>query len=81
MLYRRQLDEIQFLGDVSPLIQEASSVLTNWRGVCRLLNSVWECPYRVAEGTCELQETETRPVAYDTALRTTVFVLQIKSKS
>ena len=47
VLYCRQLDVLQFLGDVSHLIQQASSVLTNWRGVCRLLNSVWECPYRV----------------------------------
>ena len=48
--YRRQLDFFfQFLEDVSALIQESSSVLTNWRGVCRLLNSVWECPYEVVE--------------------------------
>ena len=32
MLYCRQL-HFQFLEDVSPLTQEASSVLTNWRGV------------------------------------------------
>ena len=32
-LYRRQLDLFQFLEDVSPLIQEAPSVLTNRRGV------------------------------------------------
>ena len=31
VLYRRQLDLFQFPEDVSPLIQEASSVLTNWR--------------------------------------------------
>ena len=50
VLYRRQLDFFfQFLEDVSALIQESSSVLTNWRGVCRLLNSVWECPYEVVE--------------------------------
>ena len=36
MLCRRQLDVFQFLEDVSPLIQEASSVLTNWRGVGRV---------------------------------------------
>ena len=35
MLYRRQLE------DVSPLIRGASSVLTNWRRVGRLLKSVW----------------------------------------
>ena len=33
MLYRRQLDQFQFLEDVSPLMQEASSVLTTWVGV------------------------------------------------
>ena len=33
MLYARQLDVFQFLEGVSPLIQKASSVLTNWRGV------------------------------------------------
>ena len=43
-----------FLGDVWPLVQEASSLLTNWRGVGRLLNAVWECPYRVLKDTCEL---------------------------
>ena len=29
----RQLDMLRFLEDISPLIKEASSVLTNWRGV------------------------------------------------
>ena len=33
MLYHRQLDWFQFLEDLSPPIQEASSVLTNWREV------------------------------------------------
>ena len=32
VLYHRQLDLFQFIEDVSPLIQEASSILTNWRG-------------------------------------------------
>ena len=58
MLYHLQLDVFQFLDNVSPLIQEASSVLTNWRGVCRLLNSVWKCPYRVVKDTCELWVSE-----------------------
>ena len=39
----RQLDVFLFREDNSPLIQEASSVLTNWR-----------CPYRVVKATCEL---------------------------
>lgn len=38
MPYHRQLD---FVEDVSLLIPEASSDLTNWRGAGRLLNSVW----------------------------------------
>ena len=54
MPYRRQLDVFHFPEDVSPLIQVASSVLTNWSGVARLLNPVWECPYRVLKDTCEL---------------------------
>lgn len=33
MLYHRQLDLFQFLADVSPLIQEAYSAPTNWKGV------------------------------------------------
>ena len=33
VLYHSQLDLFQFLEDVSSLIQEASSVVTNWRGV------------------------------------------------
>ena len=43
MLYHKQLNMFQFLEDVSPLFQEAYSVLTTWRGVTvshRLLNSV-----------------------------------------
>ena len=47
VLYRRQLDMFQFLKDVSPLIQEAPTVLTNWRGVCWLLHSVWVRSYGV----------------------------------
>lgn len=39
-LYRRQLDVFQFLEDVSRS--------------CRLLNSVWTCPYRVVKVTCGL---------------------------
>ena len=35
-LYRRQLDLFQCLQDFSPLIQEATSVLTHWRGVGKL---------------------------------------------
>ena len=31
VVYRRQLDFSQFLGDLSPTIPEESSVLTNWR--------------------------------------------------
>ena len=54
VLYHRQLDLFQFLEDVSSLIQEASSVLTNWRRIGRLLNSVWECPHRVVKETCAL---------------------------
>ena len=54
MLYRRQLDLFQFLGDVWPLVQEASSVLTNWRGGGRLLNFVWEFPYRAVKDTREV---------------------------
>ena len=53
-LYRSQLDSFQFLEDLSCPIQEASSVLTNWREVGRLLNSVWECPYSVVKDMCEL---------------------------
>ena len=45
VLYRCQLDLFQFVKEAPHLIQEASSVLTNWR----TLNSVWECPYRVWE--------------------------------
>ena len=33
VLYRRQLAVFQFLEGGPPLIQEASSVLTNWKGV------------------------------------------------
>ena len=39
---------------VSPLSQEASSARTTWRGICRLLNSVWECPNRVIKDTLKL---------------------------
>ena len=35
----------QFVEDLSHLVQEGSR---------RLLNSVWEFPYRVAKDTCEL---------------------------
>ena len=45
VLYRRQLDLFQFL-KMFQLIQDASSLLTNWRGVAGL-NYVWECPYIV----------------------------------
>ena len=54
MLYCSQLDMFLFLEDVSPLTQEASSVLTNWKRVAWFLNSVWECPYRVIRATCGL---------------------------
>ena len=47
----------QCLEVVSPLIQEVSSVLTNWRGVSRLLTSEWECPYRVVKDICLVKET------------------------
>ena len=40
----------QFYEDVPTLIQEASSVLTK-EGSHRLLNPVWECPYRVVKVT------------------------------
>ena len=43
----------QFHEDISPLIQEGSSVLTNCRGVGRLLNHVWECPNIVQLPTIE----------------------------
>ena len=80
----------QFVEDVSPLIQEASSVLTNWRRwvaglwtLCRsiLTESLRTCVSPEFQLCKEAKEatwmrgersskTETRPVAYDTALRT-----------
>ena len=45
LLYLIFLDVV----DVSPLIQAASSVVTHWRWSRRLLNSAWECPYRVVK--------------------------------
>ena len=57
--YCWQLDLFQSLEDVSPLIHEASSVLTNWRGVAGFLwNCVWEGPYRVVKDTCWLWVSE-----------------------
>lgn len=41
----------QILEDDSPLIQEASCVLTNWRGVAVLFISVWVCPQAIAYDT------------------------------
>ena len=52
------MDLFQFLEDGSPLTQEAASVPANWRGVCRLLNSVLVFPYRVIKDTCELWVSE-----------------------
>ena len=40
------MDMFQVLEDISHIIQEASSVLTNWRGVAGF-KTVWECPHRV----------------------------------
>ena len=42
-LYGRHLDVFQFFEYVSPLIQEASSVLTNWRGILTqsVLGACW----------------------------------------
>ena len=60
MLYHRQLDLFQFLGDVSLLIQEASSVLTDWRGVGRVLISVWECPDRIVKDLSGQQSFDLR---------------------
>ena len=51
VVYRRQLDLFQFLEDISPVTQEASSVLTNWRGVGSLLNPVRMCSFRVVRAT------------------------------
>ena len=53
VLHHRQLDLFQFLKDVSPLIQEASSVLTNWSGVAGLeilCRSVLTEPLRNKQG-------------------------------
>ena len=51
VLYRWQLNLFWFLEDAPHLIQEAPSVPTTWKSY-RLFNSVWECPYRVAD-SCE----------------------------
>ena len=50
VLYRSQVD-------VSPLIQENSSVLTNGEGEL-LVNPAWECPCRVVKEVCELWVSE-----------------------
>ena len=65
MQYRGHTDLFQFLDDVSTLIQEVSSVLTNWRGVGWLLNLVWECPYRVTRATCGFTDLAGLHVARD----------------
>ena len=53
-----RLDLFQCLEDVSPLIQEASSILPNWRGVAGFLHSAWECPHRVVKDRCGLRVSE-----------------------
>ena len=44
--------------NILPLIQEASSLLTNRRRVGRLLTFVWECSYRAVKDMCELWVSE-----------------------
>ena len=59
VMYRRKVDVFQFCEDVSPLIQEASSVLTSWRGAAGfytlygsvLTEAVWTLTVRVVMAT------------------------------
>ena len=48
---KRQLTSFSYLKTLH-LSPKRSSVLTNWRTVCRLFNYVWECPYRIIRATC-----------------------------
>ena len=53
MLIYRQLD-FQILEFILLIIQEASSVLINWK----LVAAVWVCPYRVIEVMLDLLVSE-----------------------
>ena len=62
-----------FKSQQTPLLSSKRNLLDKRRGVCWLLKSVWECSYRVNKGVSpRLKETETSPVADDTARRFTV---------
>ena len=46
------LNVLQFLEDISPLIQEASLVRTNWRGVAGFFYAVWRVLTETSMSSC-----------------------------